>query len=93
MIPIGLQRRDLQHCRVRQGAAGVCPETELGAVESGRAHVITRKSRHRGARHRWNLEDYLRSDEKAITPTSPFPVFRAPSWKQNPLKTDQHAAV
>jgi hypothetical protein len=93
MIPIGLQRRDLQPCRVRQGAAAVCPEAEFSAVESGRAHVTTRKSRHRGGRHGWNLEDDPRSDEKAITPTPPFPVFGAFSWKQNPLKTDQHAAV
>jgi hypothetical protein len=93
MIPVGLQRRDLQHCRVRQGAGAVCPEAELGAVESGRAQLAGLKSRHRGARPRWNLKYDLVFGAKTMDPVSSIPAFGILAWKQNPLKTEMHAAV
>ena len=40
MSPTCLKHRDLQRCRVRQGAVAVCPDAESGSLEA-RLTVVT----------------------------------------------------
>jgi hypothetical protein len=93
MILTGLQHPDLHLCRVRQGSAVVCPEAEFRCVNSGGAYVPGRKSRHRGARPRWNLKYDPVFGAKTRDAVSSIPVFDNPAQKQNPLKTGPPAAV
>jgi hypothetical protein len=84
---------DLQRCRVRQGVAVVCPDAESDSLDSGRAHFLSLKSRHRGARRRHNPTPHPSCGTKTTDPLSAEPQFGPLLRKQNPLKTDFPTAV
>ena len=84
---------NVQRCRVRQGAGGVCPDSEFGSLDSGRTHFPRLKSRHKGAQPRQNPRYYPGSAASAIDQRPAVPQFPIQASKQNPLKTRPHTAV